>query len=295
MGMKESLGQFREAAGAISARRRRWRRFLAGLALDPDRLPRPVEAPGSRDFFICGASRTGTSLLAAALFQPPSVITVMEPWDGMRLPPADLFRSLRGEIDQTGGLRRGRLDIEWLSSDGTVRWGRDEDFQIELAVGSDYLLGVKWPVFWRYLDLLPSARFLVCVRHPVEVTNSFKRTGGRLAEGLDYDTAFNRRMNDELTSATADPKLRRVLLYEYVTSRLLPHLQQPNVRVVRYERWFTEPETLLRELSDFLEVPLHSDKVRIQPPKSESEGTREQKALIKRYCPSAVALGYRVS
>jgi len=66
----------RAAARRLSPRHRRWRRLLDSLTLDPDHLPRPVEAPGTRDFVICGCPRTGTALLTAMLFQPPRVVTV---------------------------------------------------------------------------------------------------------------------------------------------------------------------------------------------------------------------------
>ena len=79
--------RFRDAAGRLSPRRRRWERFLQALPLDPSELEVPLAPPGRDDFIICGCPRTGTTLLAAVLFQPPRMVTCMEPWDGMR-PPA---------------------------------------------------------------------------------------------------------------------------------------------------------------------------------------------------------------
>jgi hypothetical protein len=279
----------------LSPRSRRWRRFLRGLSLDPDALPRPVTPPGPRDFIICGPSRSGTTLLCAALHQPPAVVTVMEPWDGMRLPPAELFASLRREIGQTGHLSRGRLDVETLDRQGGIRWQREGAAAVPLPVEEDgYLLGVKWPAYWRYLELLPRTRFLVCVRHPFEVVASFRASGGRLAQGLDYDTAFNRGMNRELRGATADPTLRRVLLYDYVVSRLLPHLDRPGVLVVRYERWFQEPEVVMGEVEDLLGVPLRRGTVKIRPPDAPALGAEERR-IVTEHCRTAGALGYRLS
>jgi hypothetical protein len=282
------------AVRSLSPRRRRWHRFLAGLTLDPEALPMPLEAPSERDFIICGASRTGTSLLSAVLFQPPNVVTVMEPWDGMRLPPADLFRSLREEIESTGRMTRGRLNVEALLADGQVEWGRDGEYPADVQVNANYLMGVKWPAYWRYLELLPNTKFLVCLRHPVAVINSFRRTGGRLAEGFEYDIAFNRRMNHDLGLAETHAGLRRMFLYEYVNSRLLPHLTKPNVFIVRYERWFTEPSRLLDELGSFLGVEVGSPHARIRAPASTSAASDGEKALIRRLCPSAAGLGYEL-
>jgi Sulfotransferase domain len=283
----------RSAVTSFSSRHRRWKNLRAELTMDPERLAHPIQPPSARDFIICGLSRGGTSLLAAALYQPPHVVTVMEPWDGMRFPPAELFASLRSEMELTGHLRRGRLDIPSLKNDGSVRWGRDGQFPHPVLVQPDFLLGVKWPAFWQYLVHLQETKFLICVRHPVEVVDSFRRTGGRLAQGFEYDIAFNRRMNAELLRATSDIRLRRVLLYEYVASRLLPHLERPNVFVVRYERWFEERERLISEIEDFLGAPLGRGYPVIRSPASRNLPVDEL-ALIERHCPAARALGYTV-
>ena len=281
----------RAAARRLSPRHRRWRRLVDTLTLDPDRLPRPVEAPTPRDFIMCGCPRTGTALLTAMLFQPPEVVTVMEPWDVMRLPPAELFRSLRAEL-ATGRLGRGRLDLPALERDGTVRWCRDGEIPHPVEAAPDHLLGVKFPAFWRYLDLLPQTRFLVCLRHPVAVVRSFARVGGRLGEGLEYDTPFNRTMNAALIAATDEVAVRRVLLYDYVNQRVIPHLNRPNVMAVRFERWFTEPDALVAEIAEFLGVDLRSGRARIGP--GEDDGTDDEPtlAVVRRHCRTGEALGY---
>jgi hypothetical protein len=281
----------RAAAKRLSPRHRRWRRLLDSLTLDPDRLPRPLAAPGTRDFVICGCPRTGTALLTAMLFQPPRVVTVMEPWDGMRLPPAELFASLRAET-ATGRLQRGRLDLSALEHDGTVRWCRDGEISHRVETGPDHLLGVKWPAFWRYLDLLPTTRFLVCLRDPTATIQSFAREGGRLAQGLDYDTPFNRAMNEALIAATPMPAKRRVLLYDYINERLVPHLTRPNVLVVRFERWVSEPAALVADIGRFLDVELRPDVARIDAGPPHRPGDDETLALVRRYCRTAGALGY---
>ena len=278
----------------LSPRHRRWQRLLDSLTLDPARLPQPLPAPGARDFIICGCPRTGTALLTATLFQPPRVVTVMEPWDGMRLPPAELFASLRREI-ATGRLGRGRLDLSALELEGAVRWCRDGEMPHPVDAAPDHLLGVKWPAFWRYLDLLPDTRFVVCVRDPAEVIASFGRAGGRLGAGLEYDTPFNQVMNDTLTAATTDIAVRRVLLYDYINSRLLPHLTRRNVLAVRFERWFTEPAAVVAEVGRFLDTELRSDRVRIDPPQDHAPRDAETLALLRRHCRSAEALGYPIA
>lgn len=285
----------RSVAGAVSPRHREWRRLLASLTLDPDHLAHPVSSPGPRDFMMCGSPRSGTALLVAMLFQPPEVVTVMEPWDALRLPPQQLFSSLRSELRSTGALSRGRLDISELEAHGAVAWCRDGELPHNVLIDdSDFLLGVKFPAFWRYLDLLPDTKFLVCLRDPIEVVRSYASTGGRLREGLDYDVAFNRQMNRYLLGLTDDPAIRRVLLFDYIHQRLVPHLDRPNVLTVRYERWFTEPEQQLGEISEFLGVPLAHARVRMRPPRSRGTASAEEIALLRRHCTTASALGYEI-
>lgn len=281
----------RPVARVVSPRHRRWVRFLRSFEFDPDEVP--LEEPGPGDFVICGASRTGTSLLTAQLYQPPRVVTVMEPWDGLRVPPAELFADLRREL-ATGTLRRGRLDVAALESDGAVRWCRDGERSVAVEVEPGHLLGVKWPAWWRYLGRFSTTRFLVCVRDPLETIASFKRSGGRLAEGLNYDVRFNASMNRELEAATSDPALRRVLLYDHVNERILPHLDDPNVLVVRYERWFDDADALLAEIGGFLDVDLEPGRVRIRRPARRPEEllTPRERDLVRAHCRTGPALGY---
>ena len=286
----------RERLAVFSPRRWQWQRFLRSLPVDPDALPRPLPAPGERDFIICGVPRSGTTLVAAMLFQPPHVITVMEPWDGMRLPPADLFASLREEIESTGALGRGKLDVDVLRDRGAVRWKQEGEAPVSLPdMASAYALGIKWPAFWRYVELLPNTRFLVCVRDPFEVVNSFKKEGGRLAEGLMYDTAFNRAMHADLLRRTDDPELRRVLLYTTISERLRPYLDAPNVFVVRYERWFTDPDALLSEIASFLNVPITDPPARLRDPGAPAQLTEHEMGLVRRHAQVAAAFGYDLS
>lgn len=283
----------RSSARYASPRYWKWRRLLQSLTLDPDALPRPVAAPGPRDVIICGSPRSGTSLAAAVVHRPPRSVAVMEPWDGMRLPPAELFSSLREEIGTTGSLRRGRLDAEALGGLGEVQWKREGLRTERTPTLPRYLLAVKWPAYWRYLDMLEQTRFIVCLRHPLEVIASYRRTGARLESGYDYEVPFNRRMNDYLSAATQDKSERRVRLYEYIYSRIAPHLSRPTVYSLRYERWRSEPAEVLNELSEFLETDVRDTPVQIRTPEP-PDVSAEERALIRAFCKSANAIGYAV-
>lgn len=253
-----------------------------------------MAAPGANDFIICGLPRSGTSLATAALYQPPRVVTVMEPWDGMRLPPSELFASLRAEIATTGRLRRGRLDVAALLAGGAVEWSREGERPYPVDAAPDHVLGVKWPAFWRYLDLLPSTKFVVCVRHPVEVIRSFTATRGRLAQGLEYDLAFNRRMNDELLSATDDVALRQVLLVDTISRGLASHADRPNVFTLRYERWFEDRDALLADLTEFLGVDVTQTSVAVIPRAAPPDDPAVVD-LLRRHSTAAELLGYDLS
>ncbi len=255
------------AADRLLPGRRRFRALLRSCDLVPQLVDdsSAPEEPG--DFILCGAPRSGTSLAAAMLFQPPHVVTVMEPWDGLRLPPDQLFGSLRREIE-SGRLIRGRLDAAALDNDGSVRWGRDREFEYRVSVAEDYVLGVKWPTYWQYLDRLTATKFVVCLRHPDEVIRSCAGKRGRLERGLDYDVPFNMELNDDLLRATNSDERRRQLLYDRIYERVEPHLSRPEVFPIRYERWFRDPSSLVGELSEFLGVPLHANRAVIKRSKS---------------------------
>lgn len=268
----------------------RWRR--RDLRLDPELLPRPLPGLGPRDFVITGCQRTGTSLAAAALFQPPHVVTLVEPWDGMRLPPDQLWRRWRDRI-ATGTLSGGTLDFDALRDSGKVRRVPEGTSSVTLQAHPDVAVGIKWPTFFHYLDLLPDTRFIVCLRHPFEVLGSMERLeGSRVAVGLDYDIPFNQGMNRALRLRHSDPALRRIELFDWIHERLARHLDRPNVFVLRYEDWWTRKDALLADLSAFLGVPLDACPVAIRPQDEQLDLSPASRALILRHSRMAHRLGY---
>ena len=212
---------------------------------------------------VCGSPRSGTALLSAMLFQPPHVVAVMEPWDGLGLTPGALFRSLRAEMAD-GSLTRGRLDTYALA-EGRVRWRPDRSGTAPVEVNEDTIVAVKWPTYWQYLGVFPDARFLVCVRDPAELVWSYRAEGGALRFGRDYDVAFNRHLHDALPPP-ADTDDARMAMIDHINTELLRHIDRDNVHVVRYERWQTDPDAQLDEIAEFLGVSRLEATVRIDPP-----------------------------
>ncbi len=122
----------------------------------------------------------------------------------MRLPSAALFASLREEL-AGGRLARGRLDLPALRAEGAVRWCPARAGAATVDYGPSTVVSMKWPGYWRYLELLASTRLVVTVRHSAEVIGSFKAQGGGVCLGLQYETRFNRTLNAELGAAADDP------------------------------------------------------------------------------------------
>lgn len=275
----------------LSPAYRRWQRLLGSLTYNPEEDSSGPSAPGSDDVIICGIPRSGTALLTAMLYRPPELVTVMEPWDAMRMSPAELYLSLRQELT-AGRLSRGRLDIEALNERRAVSWCRDGEKPVDVFVSKQFKLAVKFPAFWRYLDYFPDCKFIVCVRDPAEVIPSFRLNGGRLSIGLDYDIPFNEKMNRTLENATKNEALRRIKLYDYIAFSILPHMQRKNVFVLRYEDWFERPEALLSELGEFVDVNLTGPTIDLREPVARKNVDPTEQALIKRHCKAARAFGY---
>jgi hypothetical protein len=277
----------RRRLSRVKGANRAFDRHVRSLDYRPTRQERAI---GNRDVIICGSPRSGTTLLAAQLFQPPSVVSLMEPWDGLRMAPADLFDAIRANL-RNGKVPGGRLDLDALRTDRAVEWTEEHTAQVGW-VADDVVLAVKWPAWWQYLDRLPSGRFLVTVRHPYEVLDSYERTGGHLREGQDYPAALNEDVNRRVRQlAGRNLARRRAALYETVNRALLQHLHRSDVFVVRYERWYSEPDELRFELEEFLNCELGP-----WPAAIRSHGARpvteDLRMLVIQQVPVARELGY---
>lgn len=246
----------------------------------------------NRCVVLCGCPRSGTSLLSASLFQAPRMVTVMEPWEGLRLPPSDLFAWFRAEALR-GRVPRTRLDMGALQGSGRVAWNqRPEDFPVQGADRST-LYGVKWPCFWQLLGASAHVKFLVCVRDPASVVASMGRQSGRLPLGLDYDVPFNRELNARLQGVGGGAQKCCIAHFDAVYEHALQFVGSRNVMWVRYERWFQDPSAQLSEISEFLGADLTLSPVRIEgaaEPMLTAGGS--DAAAIRAMSATAARLGY---
>lgn len=272
---------------ATSPRHRRWHELLASCTLRPEAVT-AAHSPGPRDVIICGCPRSGTALASAALHQPPTMATVMEPWAGLRLAPDELFATLRREL-ATGTLRHGRLRLDLLEAEGDVAWQRDGERSFPVQLAPDGLVGVKWPSYWQLVGRLPQTRFVVCVRHPDDVVRSMAATGGRIGEGLDYDTAFTADLNRRLLRTAPTAPERRLAMYDEVYTHVLDHADEPNVFLLHYERWADDSQTVLGELSTFLDTDVTDSRAVVRV----THASSAQPGAAVRASRTAEALGYR--
>ncbi|QDV06945.1 Sulfotransferase domain protein [Planctomycetes bacterium Poly30] len=220
-------------------------------------------AAEARNVVICGCPRSGTSLLAAMLHQPPRMMTAMEPWEGLRFPPHEVFRWLRTEW-AGGRLPSTRLDVRLLEAEARVAWTREARSYRVTPANPGAPVGLKWPCYWQLLGSSKSLKFLVCVRDPASVVSSMGRQPGRLRMGLDHDVPFNHDLHRRLLQSASTEEQRRVAHYDEVYERVLRHAQDSNVMLVRYERWFEDPADLLEEISTFLGADLAHPRVRLR-------------------------------
>ena len=86
-----------------------------------------------------------------------------------------------------------------------------------------------------------------------------------------------------------------MLLFEYVHKRLMPHLTNPQVLVVRYERWFDDRDALLGDISGFLGCDVTARHVELKRSATVGVLSPRDRDLIARHCSTAAELGYRVN
>ncbi len=274
----------------------REQRELANSSLELHAARAQLGAAGAsqQNVILCGCPRSGTSLLAAALFQPPEMVTVMEPWIGLRETPLALFASLRKELE-SGRLPSTRLDLRALSARGHVAWNEGDQAH-RVDSGPRSLLGVKWPCYWQLLGASTAWKFIVCVRDPAAVVSSMGRQKGRLRLGLDYDVPFNRGLNQRLLLAHEEDERRRIAHFDEVYGHALEYAEDRNVLFARYERSFEAPTTLLEEISSFLDRDLTRTHVRVQgAPEPVLAKHGSTAAEIRAMSRTSARLGYHTS
>ncbi len=208
-----------------------------------DRPEKPAEQtfPGTRAAFVIGSPRSGTSILAWAVAQHPDMCTG---------PEADFpyYFGQSGEFDRVWDLCTTRKD-GWLVRHGVER----EEYLACLGLGLDQLFqrrseGRRWVdstpanvlVGPKLALLFPNAQFLHIVRDGRFVVNSLMKSGFDIEAASDFTVATK-------TWATF-----------VKAGRAFEDASPERVLEVRQERLEEDPESVMREVQEFLGLE-HSD------------------------------------
>jgi len=198
--------------------------------------------------FLVGPPRSGTTLLSLVLSKVPGVRVPPELW--VALSAYRVFHSLNAVSDPASDRVLAEVALrEALSDEERTRlvagFLRDAYRRVARRYGNPSLLIDKTPRYYKILDflaeLLPGARFLLMVRHPLDVAASHKERWGidlellASPEGV-CETSFD----------------------VYCAPRMLAMARRRlgrRAHVVRYEELVAEPELVLRSVCRFLRVP----------------------------------------
>ncbi|MCK4910300.1 MAG: sulfotransferase [Thermodesulfovibrionales bacterium] len=258
-----------------------------------------------RIFILCGLPRSGTTYLAALLYNPPEVITLSEAggkWKqfyrehGVDPGIFDLLKDFRKRIldgeematfEGTAGFEgKGRVDT----------WNQKKE-QRKVDALPDFHLGLKNPeIFLAYLGMFAEAglKCIVTVRHPAAVINSWvKKVQKKLDRGKSVEGKFANGDCLAYSSKSDDIVQRRIDLYNHLAGLVLEHKGHDNVMVIRHEDWYTDP-TQLERVTGFLGIPslgyLRPAPIKPDPPVLSAQ----EQERINKGCTIAAKLRYPI-
>jgi hypothetical protein len=218
------------------------------------------------ELIITGIPRSGTSYLCNLLHRLDNCVVINEPVEAplalmeesKPFGVARLFRDIRRDILAGKPIRNKLKDgavTEDTSVAGEVGW-----YTPKVAAG-DFVLGIKATVAFlsrlpALRTVMPNARFVACVRNPIDTIASWKSTFAHLAnanvEGVNvgnssdpWITGMQRR---ELIAIAAIPDAasRRAAWWRYLADLILESRDQ--LVLIRYEDLVRKPRDILREI-----------------------------------------------
>lgn len=266
--------------------------------------PPAVPVPRDRVFLLTGLPRSGTTYLAAVLHDPPRVVCQSEAkgaWKRAWRDGAGTDEMLAILDGLRSAVREGRPvptfeGTAGYEGDGRVDTWNQEKIWKPIEAGPDLRFGAKNPEI--FLDWLPRWRSLgfrvvVTVRHPVAVINSWlSQRRRRLEAGKAVEGGFGNGDATTFSADSDDPLDRCIALHEHLSRRIVEHRDDDGVLLVRYDRWFSDPDQL-QHVRSFLELPGSGPPIpapiRPEPPRHCSPDDIER---IRLGCDSADALGF---
>lgn len=254
----QALG--RQRAERRSSPRRRW--FLPGTR----REMRPSgTARVARDLIVTGIPRSGTSYLCKALDGFTNTAVINEPemlFDGLRWAAEPwavplLHADLRTRID-AGEAVPNKVDVRGELVDDTAVHDARAPYRPQLRDGQ-WVLATKNTLAYMsrlegILRLMPQARVVVCVRHPLDTLASWKGTFAHLAGGdpsalpvgglADPYLPAHLREGLESLHRLHDPAMRRAAWWSLLASEILRW--RDRIDIVRYEDLVADPVDRIR-------------------------------------------------
>ena len=252
----------RQSPALTSRARRRW--FLLGARRIGSNLL-SGDTPASRDLIVTGLPRSGTSYLCKALDGFTNVAVVNEPdvlfeglcWSAEPWAVPLLHADLRTRID-AGEAVPNKLDAGGELTEDTAVHDAVALYQPHLR-DDQWVLATKNTLAYMarlegILRLMPHARVVACVRHPLDTLASWKGTFAHLSEGDPSalpvgglaDPYLPAHLRDGLKALLRlrEAAMRRAAWWSLLASEILRW--RDRVEIVRYEDLVADPATTLR-------------------------------------------------
>jgi hypothetical protein len=252
------------------------RQTRSALAQQPRRRwflphwPRSVPPPGrtlTHDLIITGIPRSGTSYVCKSLDGFDNVAVVNEPailFEGLRYGPQPwivpvLHADLRARIDG-GEAVQNKLDARGELTEDTAVHEALDWYRPQLRDGQ-WVLATKNTLAYLarlggILQVMPDARVVACVRHPLDTLASWKGTFAHLATGDPSalpvgglaDPFLPAHLRDGLRDIArlTDPALRRAAWWCLLAEEILRWRER--IEIVRYEDLVADPHTQMRRV-----------------------------------------------
>ena len=245
--------------------RRRW--FAAGSRRPAVTALPPPARPPHHDLIVTGIPRSGTSHVCKTLDSFDNVAVINEPallFEGLRY-AADpwtvplLHADLRARID-AGEHVPNKLDCRGELTEDTAVQETLAGYSPRLRDGQ-WLLATKNTLAYMarlegILRLMPHARVVACVRHPLDTLASWKGTFSHLAEGDPSalpvgglaDPFLPAHLRDGLQGIVrlTDPAMRRAAWWRLLAAEILRWGDR--IEIVRYEDLIADPAAGMRQL-----------------------------------------------
>lgn len=256
-----------KALGLHAARvaRRSRKRWFGSSARRLAAVPAAPAGGSARDLIITGLPRSGTSYLCKALDGFSNVAVINEPealFDGLRWAPEPwavplLHADLRARID-AGEAVANKLDARGELTDDTALHDARAPYRPQLR-DERWLLATKNTLaYLARLDgimrLMPQARVLACVRHPLDTLASWKGTFAHLAKGdptglpvgglADPYLPAHLRQGLQALLQLDQPAMRRAAWWSLLANEILRW--RGRIEVVRYEDLVAEPAATIQ-------------------------------------------------